>query len=138
MTTLRLGITGYSAQVFNQESARIILSQYFDAVASTGKEIVIVSGLTNLGIPAIAYQLAFERAWKTVGIACSKAVEFPCFPCTQVIIEGTEWGQESELFLQSIDQLIRVGGGNQALKETEAARRKGIQVIEFDLPALVR
>jgi len=47
---------------------------------------------------------------------------------------GQAWGDESPTFLNSIDVLVRVGGGKQALRETAAMKASGQPVIEYDLP----
>ena len=99
------------------------------------KSKTVVSGLTNLGVPALAYNEAKIRGWRTVGIACSKAEEYDCFAVDERIIVGDEWGQESETFLNNIDVLVRVGGGNQAKRETGDFRKLEKQVMEYDLPA---
>lgn len=89
--------------------------------------------MTNIGIPALAYQEAIKRNWKTIGIACTKASEYDLFPVDKKIIIGNEWGDESETFIDSIDILIRIGGGKQSLKETEIFKTLNKLVIEFDL-----
>lgn len=134
---LRIGVVGYSGQKFNANGATKILAKALDDIASeTNEEISLVSGLTDVGIPAIAYRLAAQRGWSTVGVACSKAMEFAVFPVDSSLIVGTEWGDESETFLNMIDVLVRVGGGNQSKAETAAAKKRGIPVIEFDLEAI--
>lgn len=81
------------------------------------EEASICSGLTNLGIPAVAYNFAKLFNLHTIGIACSKATQYECFPVNKKIIIGNDWGDESETFLKSIDALVRVGGGPQSIKE---------------------
>lgn len=97
------------------------------------KTITVVSGLTAIGIPLIAYEEAKERCWKTIGIACKKANEYPQFPVDEKIIVGEDWGDESNTFIKIVDKLIRVGGGSQSISEVKKARNKGIAVLEFDL-----
>lgn len=138
MAEINIGIVGYSAQKFNEEDAkRMIFEAYnmLDAKYADQKK-VIISGLTDLGIPALAYREAVRRGWKTVGIACKKAVEFACFPVDETKIIGNEWGDESPSFLKSIDVLVRIGGGNQAKRETLEAKANGKGVIEYELPSI--
>lgn len=83
------------------------------------------------GIPKIAYEEAATRGWQTIGFACSKAHNLPCFACDRVFIHGIfficlhtpknvlgdNWGDESEKFLQYIHILLKVGGGAQSQRE---------------------
>jgi hypothetical protein len=133
---MRVGVVGYSGQKFDHTLGRKLIRQAFDLLARKD-DIEMVSGLTNVGIPAIAYEEATRRGWKTVGVACSQALDYDCFPVNEAIIVGQFWGDESEVFLERIDLVIRVGGGLQSRKEADLARLQGKQVIEFELPALV-
>lgn len=134
---MRIGIVGYSAQLFDRDDAERLLRETINEVChSNQNEITIVSGLTNLGIPAVAYKIAFEEEWKTIGIACDRANDFPCFPCDRVHIIGSNWGDESETFLAAIDVLIRIGGGKQSLAESNRAKAIGIPVFERELEVL--
>ncbi|EKQ70193.1 hypothetical protein OsccyDRAFT_0467 [Leptolyngbyaceae cyanobacterium JSC-12] len=131
---MRVGIVGYSGQEFDHDMGRVLVCQAFDALPKC-KTIEIVSGLTRLGIPAIAYEEAVKRGWKTVGIACSKAFEYECFPVDETIIVGDDWGDESQTFLNSVDWLIRIGGGKQSHEEARLAQLQGKKLLEFELAA---
>ncbi|WP_126992224.1 hypothetical protein [Thermosipho globiformans] len=131
---VKIGVVGYSAKKFDINKAKKIINEVFDLMESKfGNQIIIVSGLTALGIPLLAYQEAIKRGWKTIGIACKKAEKFEQFPVDKKIIIGEEWGDESETFISMIDVLIRIGGGEQSFKETEMAKNKKIPVFEYDL-----
>ena len=134
---LRIGVVGYSGQKFNTIKALNLIRKAYDNINSLypKESKTIVSGLSNLGIPAIAFREAIKRKWRTVGISCSKASKFTCFPVDEKIITGTEWSEESPVFLNSIDILVRVGGGNQSITETAEMKRRGKPVFEYDLPA---
>src|SRR3989344_1287303 len=136
-STIRIGVTGYSVQKFDVAEAQRMLREAYDTIdrKHRDKSKTVVSGLTDLGVLALAYREAKTRGWRTVGIACSKAEEFDCFAVDEREIVGNEWGKESETFLNSIDVLVRVGGGNQAKRETETFKKLRKQVIEYDLPA---
>lgn len=115
----RIGIIGFSTQKFDVLKAQLKL---FELLKLRGEQYgaehcCVISGLTNLGVPAIAYQCAVTLKMKTVGIACSKAKEYECFPCDEVYLIGEEWGDESPAFLSNIDELIKVGGGKQSEEE---------------------
>ena len=128
----KVGIVGYSGQKFNTERANTIIKKAFDRILFDD-EVAIVSGLTAIGIPNMAYKEADRRGWKTIGIACSKAQDYECHPCDEIHIVGAEWGDESSLFLDSIDLLIRIGGGKQSFAECETAKKMGLEVWAFEL-----
>jgi 2'-5' RNA ligase len=133
----KIGIVGYSAVYFDKKKAKEILEKLIDKAIKKNTEklpISIVSGLTDLGIPALAYKIATERSYQTVGYACKQAKQFDCFNVDQENIIGKEWGDESEEFLNNIDVIIRVGGGKQSLAEVKQAKEKEISVYEEDLP----
>lgn len=131
---MNVGIIGFSGKKFDSEKATSIIKKEFDKLYSIhGPYINIVSGYTDLGIPAIAYREARKVGFHTVGVACKKANEYTTYPCDSVYIHGDNWGDESKIFLDMLDILIRVGGGSQSFKEVELAKEKNIEIIEYDL-----
>jgi len=132
---IRIGFAGYSDKKFDKQKAIELIKDALDDLTEDyqTKDIQIVSGLTNLGIPALAYKEADERGYYTVGIACKKAEEYDCFKCDKKILVGDDWGDESDTFLESIDVLVRIGGGKQTIAETKRAKELGIKVVEHDL-----
>lgn len=133
---MRVGVIGYSAQKFDERIGNLFVEGALNTRrAKSQQELIVVSGYTNLGIPKLAYEYAKEFGYKTIGIACSKATDYECFPCDRVHIIGDNWGDESETFLASIDVLVRIGGGNQSLQECQRAKDLGIPVIEYELEA---
>ena len=127
---MKIGIVGYSSACFDVNKAKQILE---GELKNLPKDTEIVSGFTNLGIPAIAYDIASKYGYKTVGIACKKAAEYACYPCDVVKLIGINWGDESDEFLTYCDWFIRVGGGKQSFAETYLAKEMGKFVKEFDL-----
>lgn len=136
MTSIKIGVVGYSAQKFDEGAARTALNNLFDAASSGRHDVTVVSGLTDLGIPAVAYRIAQERGWQTAGVACAKAQDYECFPVDEQTIVGDNWGDESETFLATCDVLIRIGGGKQSLAEVAQFKETGRPVYEFDLASL--
>jgi hypothetical protein len=130
-----IGVVGYSSQDFDEKIAKILIYKCFDEAEeyADNEEIAVVSGLTNLGIPKLAYEEASERGWKTIGVACKKAEEYDLFEVDETFIVGGEWGDEREKFLSMLDFLVRVGGGKQSLEEVKIAKEKGIKTIEVEL-----
>lgn len=120
----RVGVVGYSAGKFDEKKAEELVYSALDRLYKRYQgNIVIVSGLTNVGIPRIAYKYAKEKKLKTVGVACKKALDYDCFPCSKEVIVGDEWGDESATFLSSIDYMVRVGGGAQSHDEVKKFKR---------------
>lgn len=132
-----IGVVGYSNdKVFNQDIAKALLAIALDIVEADIKadEYALVSGLTNMGVPKLAYELAEKRGWKTVGFTAEEAKQYDCFDVDEEIIEGEKFGDESKKFIDYIDCLVRIGGGPQSMKETEMARKAGHPIYEYDLP----
>ena len=136
---LRIGVVGYTTQDFDKDKALELIKETYDFLDKRyeGLSKVVVSGLTNIGMSAIAYQEAVDRGWKTVGIACSKAKNMDWFPVDKHIITGDKWGEESSLFLNSIDLLVRIGGGKQSITETIKMKKMGKPVYEHNLEGVV-
>ena len=120
---MKIGVVGFSSPYFDQQYAHQILKEVFINLKQkhSGKEIQIISGYTNIGIPKIAYQLAEEMGFVTVGFTAEQALKVKCglYPVKEVIIIGKRFGDESEAFVKYIDGLIRVGGGTQSRKEVQ-------------------
>ena len=133
-----IGLVGYSDKKFNTTIAKALIQIAFQIIENTNEykneTLCLVSGLTNLGIPKLGYEIATQKGWQTMGIACEKAKDYELFKVNETIIKGENWGDESETFLNKIDALIRVGGGQQSIKETQLAKNKGLTVLEYDLP----
>lgn len=133
-TKLRIGIIVFSYDRVDHKEALQVLNDVLDEVLrkSPAKHVELVSGLTDIGIPAVVYRIAKERGWETGGVACKKAVavkpngkSMRCFPTDWREIEGEQWGDESKYFLDNFDVLVRVGGAGQCDKEEDAWRQKG-------------
>lgn len=125
----KIGVIGFSAADFDKNEARMLLrDQLEEKESEIDDDICVVSGLTALGVPKIAYELADEFGWKTVGVACAKAEDFDCYPVDEEYIVGDDWGDESEKFLSIVDEIIRIGGGEQTKAEASEAEGRGIPV----------
>jgi hypothetical protein len=132
MKKVYIGIAGYSGKKFSEGVAKNMIQKDFNYLSDkySDREVVIVSGLTNIGIPALAYACAASMGFFTMGIACSKAKDYECFECDYVNIVGNNWGEESESFLNIITELYTYGGGSQTKEEIVKAEARGIEVYE--------
>ncbi|GLY74537.1 hypothetical protein [Actinoallomurus iriomotensis] len=134
---IRVGVVGYSGQRFDEDAARELLRKAYAAVRKDypDQDLTVVSGLTKLGIPKIAYEEAGEH-WLAEGVASGQAIDFPWSTVDRIRIVGDNWGDESDTFVHGIDVLIRIGGGEQTRAEVLAVKRLGKPVYEHRLPTL--
>eukprot|EP00727_Mastigamoeba_balamuthi_P007485 m51a1_g3357 hypothetical protein (221) ;mRNA; f:433145-433868 len=134
--SFRVGVVGFSKQQFDESRAAEVLRDSFDRLErvakAAGSPVDVVSGLTDCGVPALAYREAARRGFRTVGVAPACAQDERCWPCDEVVVVGRAFGDESEAFLSRIDALVCVGGGQQARREFE--QFAGIK-WRFDLSA---
>lgn len=136
MSEINIGVVGYSVQEFDKKKAIEYIKTAFDFIEKQYPDgtKTVISGLTDLGIPALAYREAKRRNWRVEGIACSKALDYIWFPVSNITMIGDNWGDESETFLKAINILVRVGGGKQSMREVEMAKKmREIDIIEYDL-----
>lgn len=149
VTTLRIGVAGYSGQKFNKDRAQQLLEQGLDKIVAEHPEAtdyVLVSGHTDYGIPPMAYREAVKRGWKTKGIACGKVNEkdddgqpkLKLFPVDESVAVGTNWGDESKTFRDDCHLLLCVGGGKQTIAEAADFELHGKKVYRYELEALPR
>ena len=128
---LKIGVVGFSRNQFDKKKSREILRQIFVKLRAkhSNKEIHIVSGYTNSGIPKIAYELADEFGFITVGYSAKQAlsVKSGIYPVKEVILKGNKFGDESIDFGNYIDGWIRIGGGKQSRNEVELFKEKHVQ-----------
>lgn len=128
MGRLRIGVVGFSRSQFDHDEARAKLRECVEAaLARAGVapgDAELVSGLTNQGVPRLAYELAAALGMRTVGVSARQAlrVRAGVFPVDEQVIVGERFGDESAAFLARIDVLIRIGGGPQSRREAEAFR----------------
>jgi len=131
-----VGVVGYTDDwgvwSFDRNRARDLLRAELGKIAADhpGRTVEVVSGLTDMGVPKIAYEVAAELGMICVGFASWKAQENPQVHVDKVILEGAGWGDESEAFLDYIDRLVKVGGGPQSEAEFKAFAGPK---IEFEL-----
>lgn len=125
---LKIGVVGFSRNQFDQKDAAQKLDHTIQQIIANypNREFEIVSGLTNMGVPRLAYLLADRLGIDTVGFSAKQAfkVYAGIYPVTQQIIVGDRFGDESEEFINYIDVLVRIGGGPQSRHEVELFKNK--------------
>lgn len=133
---MRVGFVGYSKKEFDEIRAEIITFRIFNEIwglREKNEPVDIVCGATNTGIHGKVYKMARLCKYNVIGIMCNKGYDYELLPVDKLIVVGENWGDESETFLNNIDILYRIGGGEQSRKEVEMAKGRGIKVVEYSL-----
>lgn len=87
--------------------------------------LVMCSGATDAGVLQLAYQEAAKLGITAMGVTPDRTLQYNVGEMSYLIPFGHEFGDESEAFLQVIDELILMGGGPQSRTETLAAIKLG-------------
>jgi hypothetical protein len=113
------GSGGYGGFVFTMVTCMQNLAR-----KKYGNDVVfeLVFGLTDVGInQCIHYHATDSRnpfgAVKTIGFGYSNMSFSKCLSVDEKYIIGTECGDESEAFVDYIDMLLKIGGGDKEAKE---------------------
>lgn len=136
---LYVGVVGFSEPYFDENKASLLLEDILDDILddyiNNGEydNITIVSGLADMGITSIAYQIANDRGYSTIGVAPEEVKDYEQYDVDEVFYVGEEFGDESEEFVSMIDIIVRIGSSEKSLNEIELAEEKDISVIECDL-----
>ncbi len=130
---MKIGIVGYSSKHIDEQLGIQLLSQELSKITSSSKAtgtIKIVTGLTNIGIPKLAYQIADQQHYIKIGISAQQAHQVKCgvYPVDKEIIVGEVFGDESQTFVDYIDYLVRIGGGKQSAHEVRLFKEKCIRL----------
>lgn len=132
---INIGIVGFSdeSKYKKSDGEKAVLASFNNiAELFPDREIHIVSGLSNVGIPKLAYIEAVKRGWRTVGIAPREVEPCDSFPVDDVIIVGSKFGDESQTFIDYIAILVKIGGGKQSQKELQMAKDRGLLVMDME------
>lgn len=126
---MKIGIVGFSSKHIDEGLGAQLLEQEISKIVSlhtSEHHVEIVTGLTNIGIPKLAYQIADKRCFIKVGISAQQAYQVKCgvYPVDRVIIVGEVFGDESQTFVDYIEYLVRVGGGKQSAHEVALFKEK--------------
>jgi hypothetical protein len=75
---MRIGVVGFSQRRFDQEAARAHLCRFITGLPARPEaregRVELVSGLTNQGVPKLAYEIATQLGLRTVGISARQAL----------------------------------------------------------------
>ena len=143
---INIGFIGYSDTKFDKKIAKQIIYDIFQIIErkyctddNLNTKINIITGATNLGIPAIVYEIAnnenikYGKWFTLVGVMAKEGYQYELYPCDEIYSYGENFGDESEEFINRLDILYKIGGGKQSIKEFQMANDKGIEVYEYSL-----
>ena len=147
----RIGVIGYSNNNFDPVEGQLLVNggiyRMYRAALQQGRisgpsDVEIVSNAENRGIARFAYLQAKMMGFHTCGIASEQAKSLPLYPCERRVFQGQLFGDELHLFLNSVDGLLRVGGGLQCkelvrsfkamVRSSPYPRYRG-DLLEYDL-----
>lgn len=129
-----LGVVGFAGRwrgpvARHKEDARRLLTAELEAArARHGDALVVVSGATDAGVLNLTYAACARLGITAMGITAGQAVELTLAPMRYVVPVGWRFGDESGVFVRSIDGLVMLGGGEQSRRELIAASRRGVPI----------
>jgi len=134
---MKIGVVGHSSHDIDEKLGSKLLDQLISRIVSLNtmsEDVEIVTGLTNIGVPKLAYKIADKRNYLKIGISAQQAYEVKCgvYPVDKEIIVGQKFGDESIAFIDYIDYLVRVGGGNQSANEVKLFKGK-CSLLNWDI-----
>lgn len=86
-----------------------------------GERLVVASGATNEGVLRLAYEVCAFLNITAMGIAPDQALDFPLGKMHYMLPFGRSFGDESQVFVRTVDELLVLGGGPQSQREVFAA-----------------
>jgi hypothetical protein len=125
------GFVGYSGSFRrnpapNAEArARSALATVLTALQAAHPALIVASGATDLGVPALVYAECARLNIEAIGITADAALNHPLAPMQAVIPVGRRFGDESNVFVELCDAFWILGGGAQSAAEMRLARDWG-------------
>jgi hypothetical protein len=131
----KIGVVGWSSIGFDINYATKILNEFYTEVRKKHNgTISIVSGWSNIGIPQIATNLAQKFGFIRIGYSAAEVLKYELCDVDIGYIVGEKFGDESEAFVDYVDEILKLGGGLQAERELKYAIKNKKNVIEYELP----
>ena len=121
---VRIGVVGFSRSQFDPGEARQRLKEGVEELLRRAKvsaaEASLVSGLTNMGVPKLAYELAVSLGLRTVGVSAKQALRVSAgvFP-----VDFLNSLEAAELAGATTESLLRMA------KEYEDRARTAMRVL---------
>ncbi|MEO1269438.1 MAG: hypothetical protein AAFX99_15220 [Myxococcota bacterium] len=132
-----LGVMGFAGSWKRSGLAGEQLTAYVEGMASAlrtyltlqqerwGASLVVSSGATYAGTLQLTYDICTEQGIRAMGVTPDRTLRYPIGRLDLLLPVGRRYGDESEVFLNTADAFVLVGGGDQSRRETEEAHRRG-------------
>jgi len=118
---LQLGLHGATLSQAIADARTTICNELTDRQRRYGKHLVVASGATNEGVLRLAYEVCASLNIMSMGIAPDQALDYPLGQMHYMLPFGRAFGDESPVFVRTIDELLVLGGGAQSECEVFAA-----------------
>jgi hypothetical protein len=121
---LQLGLNGTTLARTIADARATICYELAERQRRFGERLVVASGATNEGVLRLAYEVCAFLNITAMGIAPDQALDFPLGKMHYILPFGRAFGDESQVFVRTIDELLVLGGGPQSQREVFAAARE--------------
>jgi predicted Rossmann-fold nucleotide-binding protein len=121
----RSGKAGRAKERLVEDARELLRAVIGGAYERHGDRLAVASGAADEGVLELAYALCAELGVRAVGIAPRSVYAHPIARLDHLVIEGTCFGEESRLFVETSDALLLIGGGPQCDSEARMAARLG-------------
>jgi hypothetical protein len=121
----RSGLEGPAKERLVRDADAVLRRVLTHACAQHGGRLAVASGAADEGVLELTYALCAELGIRAVGIAPRSVYEHPIARLDHLVLEGTCFGDESRLFVETSDELLLVGGGPQCDSEARLAAALG-------------
>jgi hypothetical protein len=118
---LQLGLQGPALAQLIADARATICHELADRQRRYGERLVVASGATNEGVLRLTYEVCAFLNIMAMGIAPDQALDFPLGSMHYMLPSGRAFGDESPVFVRTIDELLVLGGGAQSEREVFAA-----------------
>ncbi|MEN0061277.1 MAG: hypothetical protein AAGA48_03950 [Myxococcota bacterium] len=133
-----VGIVGFSgswahnARKDAKQVARNALTGLFRRQSNAGQppaDLWCVSGATNFGVPALAYEVSTELHIPRIGLTAREALRYKLAELDVLTLVGRRFGDESRAFVDLCDVFWMIGGGSQSEAEMRLAAKRGKPIV---------
>ena len=118
---LQLGLPGATLDQTIADARATICYELADRQQRYGDRLVVASGATNEGVLRLTYEVCAFLNIMAMGIAPDQALDYPLGQMQYMLPSGRAFGDESPVFVRTIDELLVLGGGAQSKREVVAA-----------------
>ncbi len=124
----QLGLPGAALEQTIADARTTLCYELIGRQRCYGERLVVASGATNEGVLRMAYEVCAFLDITAMGIAPHQALDFPLGKMHYVLPCGMTFGDESHVFVRTIDELIVMGGGAQTQRELFAAAETSLPI----------